>query len=283
LRFPRFRNSIESNRFESTIATNTRTAAVATTTAAVASTATTTTLTMIKTKGTFFFVFSALLVSDSSSVPASTKSLRGFKTEDGIGTQTGPEITLGQCDEFGYKATGDSVCPASDKGIVSLVQRSSDRLPLKDLDLIYGIELENAKDDNGGRSIKFRVDNPFADEADIFVRYKKKVGQYANEPRCKSMPNTKSGCDLDAPEIEVGCIEFPGVEPFALVDVYFVSKQENSFIKLNAKGGAAVEKCCKPPAEYSDDNYGVVKYTYQIQCACPTPSNFFPAELVDLN
>jgi hypothetical protein len=281
LRFRRFRNSIESNRFESTIATNTTTTAAAATTSTT--TTKTTTPTMLKTKGTFFFVFSALLASDSSSASASTKSLRGFKTEDGIGTQEGPEKTLGQCDEFGYKATGDSVCPASDKGIVSLVQRSSNRLPRENLDLIYGIELENAKDDNGGRSIKFRVGNPFADEADIFVRYKKKVGQYANEPRCESMPNTKSGCDLDAPEIEVGCIEFPGVEPFALVDVYFVSKQENSFIKLNAKGGAAVEKCCKPPAEYSDDNYGVVKYTYQIQCACPIPSNFFPAELVDLN
>jgi hypothetical protein len=281
LRFRRFRNSIESNRFESTIATNTTTTAAAATTSTT--TTKTTTPTMLKTKGTFFFVFSALLASDSSSASASTKSLRGFKTEDGIGTQEGPEKTLGQCDEFGYKATGDSVCPASDKGIVSLVQRSSNRLPRENLDLIYGIELENAKDDNGGRSIKFRVGNPFADEADIFVRYKKKVGQYANEPRCESMPNTKSGCDLDAPEIEVGCIEFPGVEPFALVDVYFVSKQEDSFIKLNAKGGAAVKKCCKPPAEYSDDDYGVVKYTYQIQCACPIPSNFFPADLVDLN
>jgi hypothetical protein len=238
---------------------------------------------MPRIKGSFFFVVSALLASDSSSASTSTSSLRGLKTEDDIGTQNSPEETLGQCDEYGYKATGDSVCPASDKGIVSLVQKSSDRLPREDPDLIYGIKLEHAKDDNAGRSIKFRVDNPFADEADIFVRYKKKVGQYANEPRCESMPSTKSGCDLDAPEIEVGCVEFPGVEPFALVNVYFVSKQENSFIKLNAKDGVAVEKCCKPTAEYNNDDYGVVKYTYKIQCACPIPSNFFPADLVGFN
>jgi hypothetical protein len=112
--------------------------------------------------------------------------------------------------------------------------------------------------------------------------YCKKEDKYEEDMklRCESMPNTKSGCDLDAPEIEVGCVEFPGVEPFALVNVYFVSKQEDSFIKLNAKDGAAVEKCCKPTAEYNNDDYGVVKYTYKIQCACPIPSNFFPADLV---
>ena len=266
----------ESNRFEPTIANN-----YPTTTAAAAAAAAT--KTMPKIKGSFFFVVSALLASDSSSASTSTSSLRGLKTVDDVDTQNNPEKTLGQCDEYGYKATGDSICQASDKGIVSLVQKSSDRLPRDDPDLIYGIELEYAKDDNVGRSIKFRVANPFADEADIFVRYKKMVGQYAYEPRCESMPNTKSGCDLDAPEIEVGCVEYPGVEPFALVNVYFVSKQDNSFIRLNAKDGAAVEKCCRPPAEYNDDDYGVVKYTYKIQCACPIPSNFSPADLVGFN
>ena len=182
----------------------------------------------------------------------------------------------GLCDDTGYMAatgerymaaTGDSVCPASDKGIVSLVRKSHDRLPC---DLIYGIELEDVKDVdvNLGRSVKFRVYNAFADEADIFVRYQEKTGRYANEARCESMPSTKSGCDPDAPEIQAACIEFPGVTPFALVDIYFVSRKPNSFIKLYAKADTAVHTCCQPPDEYDGGDYGVVKYTYEIQCAC---------------
>jgi hypothetical protein len=188
------------------------------------------------------------------------------------------QLPNGLCDDTGYMAatgerymaaTGDTVCPASDKGIVSLVRKSHDRLPC---DLIYGIELEDVQDVNVnlGRSIKFRVYNPFADEADIFVRYQEKTGRYANEARCESMPNTKSGCDLDAPEITAGCIEFPGVDPFALIDVYFVSRKPYSFIKLYAKADINVHKCCDPPDEYNEDEYGVVKYTYEIQCTCPS-------------
>jgi hypothetical protein len=160
----------ESNRFEPTRGNNCPTTAAAAAAAVK---------TMPKIKGSFFPDVSALLASDSSSASTSTSSLRGLKTVDDVDTQNGPEKTLGQCDEYGYKATGDSVCQASDKGIVSLVQKSSDRSPRDDPDLIYGIELEYAKDDNVGRSIKFRVANPFADEADIFVRYKKMVGHYA--------------------------------------------------------------------------------------------------------
>lgn len=170
------------------------------------------------------------------------------------------------CDENGKSSTSDSVCP--DNNIVQIVHQSSE-LPSGDDDIIYGIVLEDAKDDNVGRSVKFRVDNIFSDEADVYVRYEKKVGEFANDPACESMPNTKSGCDADANEIEVGCVEFPNVEPFALVDIYFVSNKANSFIKMNAEDDTAVEKCCKPPDVYNVDDYGVIKYTLKIQCTCP--------------
>jgi len=170
-------------------------------------------------------------------------------------------------------ATSDKVCPASPDGIVQIVHQSSDKLPADgDQDIIYGIVMEEAKDDNIGQSVKFRVDNIFATEADVYVRYEKKVGEFANDPACESMPNTKSGCDVDATEIEVGCVEFPNVEPFALVDIYFVSNKANSFIPMNAAADTAVEKCCKPPDAYQFDQngYGVLKYTLKIQCSCPT-------------
>lgn len=166
--------------------------------------------------------------------------------------------------------TGKSVCPTSGSdGIVEIKHKSSDELPIGDQDILYGIVLEGQKDENVGTSIKFKVDNIFATEADIFVRYEKKTGLYANEPMCESMLNTKSGCDVDAKTIEVGCIEFPGKEPFALVDLYFVSNDQTSFIKQNAKEDRAVHKCCPTPDLYNEDDYGVVKYTLEIQCTCP--------------
>ena len=184
-----------------------------------------------------------------------------------------PALPPPMCEEENNdkRLTGDLVCPNSEKSIVEIVHKSSDELPLADQeDLIYGIVLEGVKDDNIGRSIKFKVDNIFANEADVFVRYEKKVGQYANEPMCESMPNTKSGCDVDAKSIEVGCIEFGnGVEPFALVDLYFASKEPNSFIKQIAADDTTVHKCCKAPETYNEEGYGVVKYTLKIQCACP--------------
>ena len=68
----------ESNRFEPTIAINNYpTTATATATA---------TKTMPKIKGSFFFVVSALLASDSSSASTSTSSLRGLKTVDDVDT-----------------------------------------------------------------------------------------------------------------------------------------------------------------------------------------------------
>merc|ERR1712085_2779 len=115
-------------------------------------------------------------------------------------------------------------------------------------------------------------DPPVVEEDPFCLSTGKKVGEFANDPACESMPNTQSGCDVDATEIEVGCVEFPNVEPFALVDIFFVSNEATSFIKLNAAADTAVEKCCKPPDAYQfDENgYGVLKYTLKIQCSCPT-------------
>jgi len=167
------------------------------------------------------------------------------------------------CDETYRHATGETACPSTPSGIVK-VQHQTAAVPTGE-PIIYGIVFEEAKDDNVGRSIKFRVDNPFENNADIFVRYEKKVGAFANDPACESMSNVVAGCDLEAPEIEVGCIEYPGVEPFALFDVYFASN-EDPFVLNNATPETEVEKCCKPP-DYNS-GYGVIKYTFKIECTC---------------
>ena len=86
------------------------------------------------------------------------------------------------------------------------------------------------------------------------------------DPTCESMPLTP-GCKREAPIIEVGCHEYEGVEPFALVNLYFASNSD-SFVKEISSGDVKIDKCCKPPEEYAN-GYGIVAYTFEIQCVCP--------------
>jgi hypothetical protein len=173
------------------------------------------------------------------------------------------------CDEETYKvSTSETACPSSNKGVVELVYQSAE-IPDVESSILYDFVIEPpAIDDNIGQTIKFKVDNPFADHADIYVRSLKKVGESAMDPTCDNMPNTVAGCNPEAREIQVGCHEFPGVDAFAIVDIYFVSN-EDSFIIDNAVAGTEVDKCCKPLDAYNEDGYGVIKVTFQIQCTCP--------------
>jgi hypothetical protein len=123
------------------------------------------------------------------------------------------------CDEKTHDATGETACPSVSESAVKVIRQTAD-IPEREL-IIYGIVFGDAPDDDHGREVKFRVDNPFQTEADVYVRYEKKVGRYGNDPACDGYANTGAGCDLEAPEITVGCIEYPNVPPVTIVDVYF--------------------------------------------------------------
>merc|ERR1712017_21282 len=100
-----------------------------------------------------------------------------------------------------------------------------------------------------GRTVKFHVSSPFDNDANVCVRF---ASDYCGPT-----------------EIEAGCVEFPGVPPFAVVDVYFASNKD-SFIQNVAASDTEVEKCCHAPFEkYVKEEYDIVKYTFEIQCACP--------------
>jgi len=170
------------------------------------------------------------------------------------------EVAL--CNGDFHDATGETACPSSSRSQVKVIHKTAD-IPDGE-PIIYGISFADAKDDDHGREVSFRLDNPFENKADAYVRYEKRVGLYANDPACESMPDLVPGCDVDAKEITVGCIEYPGIEPFALVDVYFAST--DPFVVGNADGITEVEKCCKPP-DYS--GVGIIKYSFKIQCSCP--------------
>jgi choice-of-anchor A domain-containing protein len=170
------------------------------------------------------------------------------------------------CDESLYKVlTSETACPSKPDGVVKLIKKSADAPEGEPI--LYGIIIEPPKDINSASTVKFKVDNPFTNHTDIYIKHVKKVGKYAMDPTCQSMPFT-AGCQREAPEIEVGCHEYQGVEPFALVNVYFASNSD-AFVKEISSGDVDIDKCCHPPEEYNTDAYGIVEYTFEIQCTCP--------------
>lgn len=173
------------------------------------------------------------------------------------------------CDDSdNFLSTGETACPNTPDGdsVVKVIDSSTSTDIPDGQPVIYGIKFIPVTDDDHGRRITFRVDNPFGSNADTYVRYQKEVGQHANDPACESLPALGPGCDVDAQEITVGCLEYPGVDSFTVVDVYFAS--QDPFVTSNADASTDVEKCCKAP-DY-DGSVGVIKYSFKIQCVCPT-------------
>lgn len=172
-------------------------------------------------------------------------------------------ITPPVCEETYKVLTSETACPTKPEGIVKVIKSSHD-MPEGE-PILYNIILDEPTDD-GAHTVKFKVDNPFANHTDIFIKHVKKVGTYALDPVCDKMPFT-AGCNFDAPEIEVGCHEYDGIEPFALVNIYFASDSD-SFVLDAGSDDVTIDKCCKPPEEY-EAGYGVIEYTFEIQCVCP--------------
>ncbi len=163
------------------------------------------------------------------------------------------------CVDGEYAGTGETVCPTGPS--VVRVTKHSDADPPGGEPIIYGITYPDSMDDDHGREVSFHIGNPYGESADAYVRYEKKVGEFANDPACETELDMVSGCNLDSKKITVGCTEFPGVTPFAMVDVYFAGSP--------VSGDAVVQKCCQP-LDY--DGVGVIKYSFKIECKCPEGS-----------
>lgn len=169
-----------------------------------------------------------------------------------------------QCkSEHEYNGLGDHLCPGVDADrIIEIEHQSSDQMG----PIIYDIKFGTPHDQGHGRTVSFRVDPP-ADIAKAYVRYSKKVGEFANDPACDKFVATPGCMEGSNNEVTVGCIEYPGVAPFAFFDVFFASGDISP-------DGTEIEKCCHPDHDGYDpntgsDKNGVVKYSYKIQCGCP--------------
>jgi len=165
-----------------------------------------------------------------------------------------------ECEDDTFENTGETVCPDAGESIVTLVNtKGSVDLP-DGAEVIYGI-VPNVEPHDGmsGMSVRFLINNPFDDIADIYVKHDKSVYGSFMDPVCDPLEKVDSGCDTGATPVEVACHEYPGMAPFALVQVYFSSR--------GIPGSeTSVDKCCDAP---DDEAAGVVEYTFEIMCQCP--------------
>eukprot|EP00529_Nitzschia_sp_RCC80_P007295 CAMPEP_0113453290 /NCGR_PEP_ID=MMETSP0014_2-20120614/7282_1 /TAXON_ID=2857 /ORGANISM="Nitzschia sp." /LENGTH=1307 /DNA_ID=CAMNT_0000344681 /DNA_START=135 /DNA_END=4058 /DNA_ORIENTATION=+ /assembly_acc=CAM_ASM_000159 len=158
--------------------------------------------------------------------------------------------------------TSSDVCPG-DADVVTLL-KSTGTLPEGE-PVIYGLEF--IPGDDGSPQVKFKVDNPFVGKSDIYVKYGKKVAGWGTDPACDKKFNV-DGCApnaYDEAEITAGCTVHEGSEPYALVSIYFASK-ENEFLDA----GASLDKCCHGPDYETMYGYEIYEFIYEIKCECPS-------------
>jgi len=158
------------------------------------------------------------------------------------------------CEEVNIVDTGSTVCPDAD--IVTLLKTNGDEPLPEDTDIFYDITF-------GEGTVKFKVNNPFDANAEVFVKHDKTAIQGFVDPTCDADSLSQSGCKDDF-SIEVACLDYDDIEPFALVSVYFASVAVSP---LNEQ--ATIDRCCEP--EEFAPAVGIVEYTFEIKCGCPGP------------
>ena len=195
------------------------------------------------------------------------------ETDDDIrveGDTEAPSASPGHCVEGEeFPNTGSTACPGHN--IVKILRGPPDNDPADVQDIFYDINTLHSHESE--RSVSFRVNNPFGVEADVYVSHDKRAREDSNfpEPTCEGRLGVEGGCDPRAEnEITVPCITYAGSEPFAMVNVYFVSK-DASFPDVDPE--AEVKRCCIDKDErdtlYSDPEYKVIHYAFQVECGCP--------------
>ena len=173
--------------------------------------------------------------------------------------------------------TPDTVCPttttttAEDGGggggsIVKLLSTTGTQGLPDGAEVFHSIVQDPDPDDNGSTTVKFKLNNPFGSDADAYVKHDVNVLTTFTSSVCDGFRLDSSSCGSDR-YIEVACKEFPGVEPFALVNVYFAS---DGISGGGGGGDAVIDRCCE--AEEYGAGIGIVEYTFRIECTCPNKS-----------
>ena len=200
---------------------------------------------------------SGATVDDSD--PAAVTIYTDAPTGAPVTTPTDPPV----CNMGEMGKTDDDYCEGA--GVVLLESIGSG--PPSENPVIWGIEPTIGTDDNAN-SVKFKVDNPFENDADIYVQFHEKVGKKAGDGVCIGQMDAP-GCNAGATEIEAICMDPTDTLSFSVVSIWFVTTDTAA-----GNGGAEVAECCdQTSATTFEGTTKVVEYTYEIHCICPMVSS----------
>ena len=167
-----------------------------------------------------------------------------------------------ECSETTYiLGTSDEVCPNAVEPVIKIERDNDGGLGFNPIDFIYGLEFDTA-----AKTVTFKVENPLAGDADLFVSYMKPAAILDDEPDCVSSID-QPRCFPDAQPITAYCNEMDGKE--ALVHLYIASS--DTFLQ-DVGQVATVKECCYPPENKYDDTYSIIEYAVTIKCDCPETS-----------
>ena len=120
------------------------------------------------------------------------------------------------CEEAEMQDTSSSVCPDAD--IVKLLKTTGNEPLPEDANILYDITFG----DEG--TVEFKINNPFEAAATVFIRHDKQTSiDNFIDPTDDGQALTAAPC-LDDFSVEVACKDYVGIDPFAVVHVYFASQ-----------------------------------------------------------
>ena len=154
---------------------------------------------------------------------------------------------------------GSSKCPGSSNIVQTLGSQGNALLG----ETIWDIHF---LPDNGiAGQVSFKVDNPFDDNADLYVEFHQPVGVRGAYDVLCSRDLDVPGCNPGADSFTAACMERHG-RKFTRVSVYFVS---NDPYFAATPPFLEVPVCCEYYDE-RDSTWMIAKYTFEIMCECPS-------------
>ena len=167
-----------------------------------------------------------------------------------------------ECLEDSYiSGTAGEVCPNAVEPVIKIERDNDGGLGFDPYDFIYEIEFDTA-----AKTVTFKVENPLAGDADIYVSYSKPAAILNDEPDCVSSID-QPRCFPTAEPITAYCDQMDGKE--ALVNLYIASSDTFLF---DVGQVATVKQCCYPPENKYDDTFSIIEYAVTIKCDCPETS-----------
>ena len=151
----------------------------------------------------------------------------------------------------------DDVCPYYSGSIVSILNEDGSVLA-EDDELIWDIELSP-----DGKEVSFRVDNPYKEDAHIYVGYNSAVGSRGAYDHVCGANRDVAGCSPDATQFTALCYG----QKHARVTVHFVS--DDPVLLGDYTEDPDLLCCAEEDADTWYETDKVKTFVFKILCVCP--------------